>query len=186
MAPDPHPGAGQKTEDAMHTVLGAGGAIGDELLGELSKKGEQIRLVSRRVQNVPAPVQSVFPDLLDLAQTTEAVSGSTIVYLLVGLEYNAEIWKDEWPRIMHNAIESCKRARAKLIFFDNVYVYGKVGGRMTEETPFKPRSRKGEVRAGIATAPMKETKSGNVDALSNRKSPPIRFRSCMGLIPRDF
>ena len=170
----------------MHTILGAGGAIGAERLGKLLKKGEKIRLVSRKIKNVPGPVQGVSTDLLDLGQTTEAVSGSPIVYLLAGLKYDAAIWSDEWPRIMHNAIESCKRARAKLIFFDNVYVYGKVGGRMTEETPFKPRSRKGEVRAGIATAPMKETKSGNVDALSNRKSPPIRFRSCMGLIPRDF
>jgi len=26
-----------------------------------------------------------------------------------------------WPRVMSNTIEACKRARAKLVFFDNVY-----------------------------------------------------------------
>ena len=31
---------------------------------------------------------------------------------------------------------------ARLMFFDNVYMYGKVDGRMTEETPFNPCSRK--------------------------------------------
>jgi hypothetical protein len=45
---------------------------------------------------------------------------------------------------MDNAIEACKRARAKLIFFENVYMYGKVSGPMTEETPFNPCSKKGE------------------------------------------
>jgi len=28
---------------------------------------------------------------------------------------------------MHNAIEAANRANARLIFFDNVYMYGKVG-----------------------------------------------------------
>ena len=31
---------------------------------------------------------------------------------------------------------------AKLIFFDNVYMYGKVNGIMTEETAFNPCSKK--------------------------------------------
>lgn len=35
-----------------------------------------------------------------------------------------------------NAIEACKVNKAKLIFFDNVYMYGKVDGKMTEETPY--------------------------------------------------
>jgi nucleoside-diphosphate-sugar epimerase len=108
--------------------------------------------------------------LTDPAQTLEAVSGSTVVYLLAGLKYDAAIWGDEWPRIMHNAIESCKRAHAKLIFFDNVYMYGKVGGRLTEETPFNPCSRKGDVRARIATTLMEEMKSGNLTALIARSA----------------
>ena len=52
---------------------------------------------------------------------------------------------------MSNSIEACKRAGAKLIFFDNVYMYGKAGGPMTEETPFNPCSKKGEIRAKIAS-----------------------------------
>jgi hypothetical protein len=48
--------------------------------------------------------------------------GSTIVHLLVGLKYDVSVWREPWPRIMGNAIEACKQANAKLIFFDNVYV----------------------------------------------------------------
>ena len=51
---------------------------------------------------------------------------------------------------MQNAIDACAEHGAKLIFFDNVYMYGKVNGMMTEETPFNPCSKKGDVRAHIA------------------------------------
>jgi nucleoside-diphosphate-sugar epimerase len=69
---------------------------------------------------------------------------------------------------MRNAIEACKRANAKLVFFDNVYMYGKVDGAMTEETPFRPSSKKGEIRAQIATMLLDEIKAGTVTALIAR------------------
>jgi nucleoside-diphosphate-sugar epimerase len=51
------------------------------------------------------------------------------------------------------------------VFFDNVYAYGQVNGAMTEETPFNPNSKKGEVRAKIATTLLDEIKQGNLDAM---------------------
>jgi len=45
---------------------------------------------------------------------------------------------------MRNAIEGAQGARTqRLVFFDNVYMYGKVEGVMTEQTPFHPCSKKG-------------------------------------------
>ena len=69
---------------------------------------------------------------------------------------------------MANTIEACKRSGAKLIFFDNVYMYGKVSGMMTEETPFNPCSKKGEVRAKIATSLINEWKAGALTAMIAR------------------
>jgi len=86
----------------------------------------------------------VAADLSDLSQIVQAVSGSTVVHLLAGLKYDYREWVALWPRIMANTIEACKRAKAKLVFFDNVYMYGRVDGPMTEETPFRPCSKKGE------------------------------------------
>jgi nucleoside-diphosphate-sugar epimerase len=71
---------------------------------------------------------------------------------------------------MANTMEACKRAQAKLLFFDNVYMYGKVDGRMTEETPYAPCSKKGEIRANIATALMGEVKAGNLCAMIARSA----------------
>jgi nucleoside-diphosphate-sugar epimerase len=71
---------------------------------------------------------------------------------------------------MRNAVDACKRAGAKLVFFDNVYMYGKVAGKMTEETPFNPCSRKGEIRARIATDLLNEVKAGNLTAMIARSA----------------
>ncbi len=71
---------------------------------------------------------------------------------------------------MHNVIEATKRSGARLIFFDNVYVYGKVSGPMTEETPFRPCSKKGEIRAQIATVLLNEMKAGSLTPLIARSA----------------
>jgi len=154
----------------MQTILGAGGAIGTDLLNELVRRQQQVRLVGRNPKQVQGVTETVSADLSDLARTINAVAGSTVVYLLVGLKYDVKVWRELWPRIMSNAIEACKRANAKLIFFDNVYMYGKVIGPMTEETPFNPCSKKGEIRAQIASTLLNEVKAGNLTAMIARSA----------------
>ena len=154
----------------MVSILGAGGAIGTELVKELSARSEPIRLVSRNPKLVPGAAEVVAADLSNLDDTLRAVSGSRVAFLIVGLKYDVKVWRELWPRIMRNAIEACKRSNARLIFFDNVYMYGKVEGAMTEETPFRPISKKGEIRAAVATTLLNEIKAGNLTALIARSA----------------
>ena len=154
----------------MITILGAGGAIGTELVTLLTETHRPFRLVARHPKPVSGATEVVAADLTEKDQTIRAVAGSSVVYLLVGLKYDLQVWRDAWPRIMSNTIEACKRAGAKLIFFDNVYMYGKVSGPMTEETPFNPCSRKGDIRATIATSLMNEWKSGSLTAMIARSA----------------
>jgi nucleoside-diphosphate-sugar epimerase len=154
----------------MQTILGAGGAIGVELLKELAGKGQRVRLVGRNPKPAQEAAEVVAADLSQLEQTIKAVSGSEIVYLLAGLKYGLKVWRDLWPRIMCNTIEACKQAKAKLIFFDNVYMYGRVAGPMTEDTPFNPCSKKGEIRAEIAAALLREMKAGDLTAMIARSA----------------
>ena len=132
----------------MHTILGINGNVGKLLAAELTQKGIKVRGVSRRpfVGNW----EHVAADVLNLEQLTAAVAGSEVVYLAVGLEYTTKIWRRDWPVLMHNTIEACRRTNATLIFIDNVYMYGRVDGSMTETTPMQPSSEKGKVRAAVA------------------------------------
>jgi len=148
---------------SRHTILGAGGVIADGLAKELIGHQVVTRLVSRN----PKPVgdaELFSADITDLQQTTEAVKNAEVVYLCIGLKYDYAVWRDRWPKIMNNTIEACSRAQAKLIFFDNVYMYGRVQGPMDEETPFNPSSKKGDLRARIATELMSQVRKGNIVA----------------------
>jgi nucleoside-diphosphate-sugar epimerase len=66
---------------------------------------------------------------------------------------------------MRNTIDACKAAGARLIFFDNVYMYGLVKGKMSETAPYHPCSKKGKVRAEINEMLLKEMKAGSLKAL---------------------
>jgi len=154
---------------AIHTILGGNGTIATELIPILRENGQQMRLFSRN----PKPVsgaEMISGDVLNREQVLQAVRGSDIVYLLVGLQYDIKVWRASWPVIIRNTIDACVAAKAKLIFFDNVYMYGKVDGPMTESTPFNPCSKKGSVRAEICDMLLKEMNSGHLQALIARSA----------------
>ncbi len=154
---------------SLYTILGAGGAIANELLPILIEAKERVRIVARHPKQING-VESVSADLSDANQTKEAVKGSSVVYLLVGLEYDYKVWAEKWPLVMRNTIDACKASGAKLIFFDNVYMYGKVEGWMTEETAFNPCSKKGILRASIVSELLNEIKSGTITGLIARSA----------------
>ncbi len=154
----------------MQTILGANGAIGVELAKNLPQYTDRIRLVSRTPRKVNTNDELLSADLTSAEQTLKAVEGSEIAYLTAGLKYDINVWRSQWPVIMKNVIEACKKHNTKLVFFDNVYMYGNVDGWMTEETPVRPTSKKGEVRAFIAEMLMNEAKKGNLQALIARSA----------------
>jgi len=150
-----------------HTILGAGGAIGNALAYELLKNKEEVRLVSRSHHHIPG-TEWVEADITSFDEMLNSVKDSDVVYLCAGLPYDSKIWSELWPRIMQNTIDACKSVNAKLIFFDNVYMYGRVNGKMTETTPYNPCSRKGEIRANIAMLLEKEMERNNISAMITR------------------
>jgi nucleoside-diphosphate-sugar epimerase len=152
----------------MITILGAGGVIANGVASILAAEHRPFRLVSRTARAASGATETVAADLADREQTIRATAGSETVLLLAGLKYDHKLWAETWPKIMANTIEACQRAGAKLLFFDNVYMYGRVSGPMTEETPFNPCSRKGEIRAQIATTLLEAMRSGAVTAMIAR------------------
>ncbi|WP_168708582.1 NAD-dependent epimerase/dehydratase family protein [Hydrogenophaga sp. PAMC20947] len=158
------------TMPGLHTVLGANGVIARELSLELGRKGLPVRQVSRHPRAVKPTDQLLAADLLDAKAVSGAVAGSDVVYLVAGLPYDTTTWEVQWPVLMRHVIDACARHGARLVFFDNVYAYGWVKGAMTEETPFNPCSRKGEVRAAVASQLLNAMAKGGVNALIARSA----------------
>jgi nucleoside-diphosphate-sugar epimerase len=151
----------------MYTILGAGGVIANEFAKILSQNNVPYTLVSRHPESLNRALTKS-ADLTNAAQTDEAVKGSSVVVLCPGLQYDIRAWNEQWPAIMNNTINACRKQNARLIFFDNVYMLGKVTGVMTEATPYHPVSKKGELRAKLAIQLMDEVKAGNLTAMIAR------------------
>src|SRR5262245_19186953 len=150
-------------EPPKHVLLGAGGVIATELATELRRERQDVRLVSRSGAAVEG-AESFRGDLLDPVSVREAIPPGSVVYLVAGLRYDIRVWRGEWPRIMANVLDACTKRQARLIFFDNVYMYGRVAGVMTEDTAIKPSSEKGVVRAQLAASLLEAARSGRVPA----------------------
>lgn len=155
----------------MQTILGAGGPIGIELAKALKTYTSEIRLVSRNPKKVNETDELMAADLLNTDNVRLAVEGSEVVYVTVGFPYNLKVWQACWPKFISDVIAACKEYEAKLVFFDNMYMYDrKYLNRMTEETPINPPSKKGKVRADVARMIMDEVKAGTLTAIIARSA----------------
>jgi len=155
----------------MQVILGAGGAIGNELAKELKQFTNVVRLVGRNTKKINADDQLFKADLLNINQVEKAVEGAEVAYLTAGLPYKSKIWQKQWPVVMQNTISACKKQNTKLVFFDNVYMYhpDMLDG-MVEETEVHPVSKKGMVRAKIAQMILDEISAGKLKALIARSA----------------
>ncbi len=91
-----------------HTILGAGGSIGNALAFELLKANENVRLVSRSNYSIPG-TESFKANITFYEETLKSVQNSDVVYLCAGLAYDLNVWRELWPKIMQNAIDACKK-----------------------------------------------------------------------------
>ncbi len=155
----------------MQTILGPNGTIGKLLARALTSYSDHIRLASRNPRQLEGHSYEILKaDLLDPTEASKAVEGSDIVYLTVGLPYDTAIWQRDWPILIHNVIQACEQYGAKLVFFDNVYLYGKVDGWMVEDSPVNPSSKKGEVRARVVQRIHDAINRGSINALIARSA----------------
>ncbi|MFZ7114494.1 MAG: NAD-dependent epimerase/dehydratase family protein [Bacteroidota bacterium] len=173
----------------MQTILGSGGAIGIPLAKELKKFTDHIRLVSRNPKKVNETDELYPVDLNDLSQIENAIAGSEVVYVVIGFEYKLKVWQKVWPSFMKEVINSCKAHNAKLVFFDNVYLYDKLAiPHMIETSPIQAPSKKGEVRQKLHEMIMDEVDKKTLTALIVRSADfygPDNKRSALNLMVVD-
>lgn len=155
----------------MQTILGSGGVIGVELAKALKSFNTSIRLVSRKPQKVNTSDELYVADLNNPDELSKAIKGSEVVYFTAGFPYSVKVWKKTWPTVIKSVIEACKQHEAKLVFFDNIYMYDQnYLSLMTEETPINPPSKKGVIREQVARMIMDEVKAGKLTALIARSA----------------
>lgn len=152
----------------LHVIFGTG-QLGMAVMRELVACGKSVRMINRHGQaDVPAEVAVVKADASDRASARQACQGASVVHHCAGADYTK--WVEILPPIMDGIIEGAASAGAKLVYGDNLYMYGLVSGPMTEDLLYAAISRKGCVRARLATTLMEAHASGKVQATIGRGS----------------
>ena len=159
----------------LQVVLGAGGGIGGAVVRELVGQGRRVRAVTRSGRAAtsdgaqpPASYEDWAADVTEREQLRRALAGAAVVYHCAQPPYRR--WAQEFPAMTRGIMEESAAAGAKLVFADNLYVYGPAAGRLTEDTPPAAQSKKGRVRAAMAAELMAAHRDGRVRVVIARSS----------------
>lgn len=156
-------------QDELHIIIGGAGTIGRATIDALRAKNKQVISVGRAHDT--DGVENRKADMLIADQAKQAVAGATHVYLCLGLPYDTKTWQRQWPVIMQNTIDACAETGAKLIFFDNAYLYSRpLPQPFTEDKPQVPATKKGRIRKQIADMLLAAHKEGKVRAVIGRSA----------------
>jgi len=176
------------TEPASQVVvLGASGGIGSAVVRELAARGTSVRAVTRAGgADVPAGVEQVAADLATPDGARAACERATVVYHCAQPPYGR--WAQEFPSLNECILEGVEAAGAKLVFADNLYMFGPVRGPLDDDSPQGPTSAKGRVRKELADALLSEHRSGRARVAIGRVSDyfgPGGSGSVAGLVVAD-
>lgn len=150
----------------MQLVLGSTGSLGSAIVNELTSSGKPVRALVRS----PAKARKVFarPDRVELVegsvedeQTLEsAFDGVETFHNCINAPYsNWSALPETHARITDAAI----KAKARMVFPGNVYIYGHCGTeKVSEDHPRNPCSRKGQIRLELEDAFMRLSREGAV------------------------
>lgn len=160
------------------------GPLGMALLRELKLRGVQdIRMVNRSGQ-LPGDdkVQVIRGDASQGSNAIEICKDASVVYHCAQPGYLN--WPKQFPALTKGILEGAAAANAKLIYADNLYMYGRVNTPLKENLPYRAEGKKGITRARMAKELMKAHKIGNVRLAIGRASdfygPGVLKQSFMG------
>ncbi|HXL44844.1 MAG TPA: NAD-dependent epimerase/dehydratase family protein [Gaiellaceae bacterium] len=153
--------------DSTHVVFGATGGIGGALVAELMRRGKTVRAVSRRGA-APEGAEGAAADAADAAAAAAAARGAGVVYHCVNPGYTR--WPELLPPISRSILGAAESSGAKLVFADNLIVYGPVEGPLREDLPATASGRKGRTRVEVAAELLAAHDEGRVRVKIGRAS----------------
>ncbi|MGB1005926.1 MAG: NAD-dependent epimerase/dehydratase family protein [Thalassobaculaceae bacterium] len=144
---------------SFHAVLGGDGAIGRATLSAIQAKGLDGRALTR-----------ADADAMDANALAKVLDGAAVVYNCVGLPYNSDLWTTGFPAVSNALVAGCEKVGAKIVYFDNVYLYGPapLPVPFDENTPRNPPSRKGKARKTAVEIVITAHRRGRVQATVGR------------------
>lgn len=152
--------------NSLHVIFGAG-QIGTRIAHQLVTRGHRVRVVSRSGTAI-AGTESVAGDAKDPAFAATAGRGAEVIYDCANPLY--QDWRRDLLPLGRGTLHAATTAGAKLVALDSLYMYGAPNGPMTEESPVRPTSRKGVLRAELGELRLSALRRGDARVVLGRAS----------------
>lgn len=153
------------------TILVLGyGACGREVTKLLSERGDRVIIGQR---SKPADLlpnsEHIKIDVLNKTAMVEAlkdISGIAEIVVTLGFTYDYKVWGKMWPEAMANIIHLSDTIKARVVFVDNMYMYGPqpTSDPINEDTTLYTGTqlRKPKIRADITNLWLAATKEKGI------------------------
>lgn len=139
------------------------GPVGRATTKLLSDRRSAVRVVQRsRPADLPAGANFHGCDVLDGDAVRQAVDGAGQVVVAIGFPYYGQIWRKAWPLAMENLINACAANKVRMVFVDNLYMYGPQDQPLREDMPLADFGIKPAVRAKITRIWTSASAAGRV------------------------
>jgi nucleoside-diphosphate-sugar epimerase len=149
---------------AEANVIFGTGPLAQAVMRALLKRGKTVKMVNRsgkRPADAPAQVEMAAGDAYNTDFTRSITKGAAAVYQCAQPAYHQ--WVTMFPQLQAAILDGAAAGGAKLIVAENLYMYGDTDGRpLHEGLPYAATTRKGKVRAEMATALLEAHRQGKV------------------------
>ncbi len=126
------------------------GPIGQAVTDQLVKAGNPVTVLQRsEPADLPQGARFVACDAREPDALFVGVKGCNAVIVCIGLPYDSGVWTRDWPRVMTNLIRLGRTTGLRIVFFDNLYMYGPQDEPLHTGMPLTRKGHKPRVRAEI-------------------------------------
>jgi nucleoside-diphosphate-sugar epimerase len=140
------------------------GPVGRAIAGRLSSEGRELVVAQRRApRDLPKGAAFAPCDALDGEVVIKAARGADEIVVAIAFEYSGVVWREAWPKAIANFVAACKATGARMVFIDDLYMYGPQTAPLVETMPladigWKPAARAAATRIWMAAAAAGEAR----------------------------
>jgi nucleoside-diphosphate-sugar epimerase len=134
------------------------------------RRGRAVRAVTRegKPPHGADGAEWAAADARDAGQLRAVCRDAAVIYHAVNVPYPA--WPEVLPPVMESVIAAAESSGARLVYVDNLYIYGPVDLPMREDLPPAATTRKGRLRAALAARLLGAHDDGHIRATIGRCS----------------
>lgn len=149
------------SEEQLHVVVGAAGVTGRRVVAHLLEAGCRVRALTRDGRSIGQPAAELCAaDARDPVALVAATAGASVIHHCAMPPIGR--WQQDFPRLTDAVIGAAEAAAARVVYADDTWMYGRVGGPMTPDLPYRPVGRLGLLRAWLAERLEHAASSGRI------------------------